>query len=97
MDGGGIGEHVGAVPEDGQDLGFRARELRAQRGAGAPTETGRGTRAKIEIRSFERAIFREQRVFVDHDAARILGALNAAMVATVLPVIATSQGKPRMG
>src|SRR5207247_7941362 len=65
------------APEDGKDLSFRPRELGAQPSAGAPTETGRGTRAKIQIRSFERAIFREQRVFVDHDAARILGAVNA--------------------
>src|SRR5215468_2635050 len=66
-----------AVIGDGQDLGFRARELGAQRGGGAPTEPGRGTRAKIEIRSFERAIFREQRVFVDHDAAGMLRAVDA--------------------
>ena|SRR6266550_486120 len=144
--GGGIAEHVGAVPEDGDHLAVRARELGAERCAGAPAETGRGARSEIEIRRLEGAVLEEQRVFVDDDAVRILGAVdamahprrierrlararleralpggrqrvalvldgassprstlcsstavNADMIATALPVIARSQGKPRIG
>src|SRR5262244_2384337 len=77
MDGGGIAEHVGAVAENGHHWALRARKLGAERGAGAPTETRRGTRSEIEIWKLEGAMLEEQRVLVDDDAVRILGAVDA--------------------
>src|SRR5262245_7395327 len=76
MDGGGIAEHVGAVAENGRHRAARARKLGAERGARAPPETGRGTRSEIEIRKLEGAMLEEQRVLVDDDAVRILGAVD---------------------
>src|SRR6266566_2571812 len=69
MDGGGIAEHVGAVAENGHHWALRARKLGAERGAGAPTETRRGTRSEIEIRKLEGAMVEEQRVLGDCDVA----------------------------
>src|SRR5262249_48818550 len=74
--GGGIAEHVGAVPEHGDHLAARARELGAERGAGTPTETGRGTGSEVEVRRLEGAVLEEERVFVDDDAVRVLGAVD---------------------
>src|SRR5499427_8956711 len=76
MDGGGIGEHVSAVPENGHHRALWSRKLGAERGTGAPTETRRGTRSEIEIRKLEGAMLEEQRVLVDDDAAGILGAVD---------------------
>src|SRR5262249_43124309 len=76
MDDGGIAEHVGAVAENGHHRAARARKLGAERGARAPPETGRGTRSEIEIRKLEGAMLEEQRVLVDDDAVRILGAVD---------------------
>ena len=77
MDGGGIAEHVGAVADHGHDRTFGPRQLGAERGAGAPTQTRRGARSEIEIRRVERAMLRKQRVFVDDDAFCVLGAVDA--------------------
>src|SRR6516164_10256131 len=76
MDGGGIAEHVGAVAENGHHRALPACKLGAERRAGAPTETRRGTRSEIEIRKLEGALLEEQRVLVDNDAMRVFGAID---------------------
>src|SRR5258705_356309 len=77
VDGGGIAEHVGAVAEDGHHRALPTCKLGAERRAGAPTQTRRGTRSEIEIGKLEGALLEEQRVLVDDDAVRILGAIDA--------------------
>src|ERR1044072_2957797 len=75
--GGGVAEHVGAGAEDGDHLAVRARELGAELRPRAPTQAGRGARSEIQIRRLEGALLEEQRVFIDDDAVRILGAIDA--------------------
>src|SRR5215831_21367840 len=77
MDGGRIGEHVDAVAEDRDDRAIRTRQFGAERGAGAPPQARRRARSEIKIRRVERALLEEERVFVDDDALRMLGAVDA--------------------
>src|SRR5262245_65834732 len=74
--GSGVAEHIGAIADDGHDRTVRTRELGSERRAGSPAQAGRGARSEIEVRKLEATVLGEQRVFVDDDAARILGAVE---------------------